>query len=668
MTLAWDPNIEPDLAGYKIYYGTELPYTMLDVGNQTTATLTDLQPELTYTIYATAFNTAGLESDPSTPITYTVPAVAVPPSITTQPVGQSVNLGEPFTLSVEATGTAPLSYQWFKNGLAISGANSATLSLAALIVEDAGSYTVRISNGAGEVTSDPALLVVVVPLGPEITVQPLSQTLNPGEKLALSVQAAGTAPLAFQWLKNGSEITSATSATLSITSVNESDAGSYTVRISNTAGSVTSEPAVISVNSVPSITTQPLSQTVSPGQALTLSVEAIGTAPLTYQWFKDGSAIPNATSATFSIASVSESDAGSYRVSVSNAAGSVTSQPAEVLVNEPPAIAEHPVSQAVTAGTTVIFSVTATGAGPLEYQWFKDGISIPAENGASYTLASATLEAAGSYTVQVSNVAGSIESEAAILTVTAPPEIVTQPESQTVSVGRSATFSVAARGSDPLQYQWRKNGVIVPEATGSSFAIASVQTSDAGDYWVEISNLVGEVESQSANLSVVSSPKFVNRGNGKVKKGETVTMEVEAAGSEAFEYQWYRNGELLPGATVSTLELSSVDELDAGEYTVGVSNSAGSVLTDPVKVEVIDLAAEMILTSADGSLQLSVNGFPGETYVLQTSSSLESPYWVLLLTLTMNDSGQFTAFLPYDELRAAQFYRVVLQPADVVPE
>ncbi|RJQ14557.1 hypothetical protein C4553_00585 [Candidatus Parcubacteria bacterium] len=170
---------------------------------------------------------------------------------------------------------------------------------------------------------------------PSISTQPQSQTANVGSMVSLSVVATGTPPLSFQWRKDGSNIQGATSSTFTIASVATSDAGSYTVVVSNSAGSVTSSAATLTVNQPPSITTQPQSQVVNVGDSVTFSVVASGTAPLSFQWRKDGSNIQGATASTFTIASVATSDAGSYTVVVSNSAGSVTSSAATLTVNQP---------------------------------------------------------------------------------------------------------------------------------------------------------------------------------------------------------------------------------------------------------------------------------------------------------------------------------------------
>jgi plastocyanin len=318
---------------------------------------------------------------------------SLPPVITTQPANQTVNVGGTATFNVVATGTAPLSYQWRKDTSNIPGANAASLTLNAVTAGDAGSYTVVVTNTAGSVTSDAAVLTVNPGVeAPVITTQPASQTVTAGQPVTFNVVATGTAPLSYQWRKDTANIPGANAASLTLNAVTVGDAGSYTVVVTNTAGSVTSDAAILTVNpgaEAPVITTQPGSQTVTAGQPVTFTVVATGTAPLSYQWRKDTANIPGANAASLTLNAVIAADAGSYTVVVTNSAGSVTSDAAMLTVNpgaEAPVITTQPASQTVTAGTTGNLQRSRDRHRPLSYQWRKDTANIPGANAASLTL------------------------------------------------------------------------------------------------------------------------------------------------------------------------------------------------------------------------------------------------------------------------------------------
>ena len=169
--------------------------------------------------------------------------------------------------------------------------------------------------------------------------------------------------------------------------------------------------------------------------------------------------------------------------------------------NPPPIITSQPASQTVALGASVTFSVTATGAPPLTYQWSLNGNDISGATSSSFTIASVQTTDAGTYAVVVGNPYGSTPSSGATLTIAPPPSITTQPASQTVNLGSAATFSVTATGITPLTYQWTLNATNISGATSSSLTIPSVLTTDAGTYAVVVANIGGSVSSSNAFLT-----------------------------------------------------------------------------------------------------------------------------------------------------------------------
>ncbi len=363
-------------------------------------------------------------------ITVTGSSTTTAPTITTQPASQTVTAGSSVTFGVTASGSPAPTYQWQKGGAAISGATSASYTIASAAAADAGTYTVVVTNSAGSVTSSGATLTVnAATVAPAITTQPASQTVTAGGSATFSVTATGTPAPTYQWQKAGANIAGATGASYTISNAAAADAGTYAVVVTNSAGSITSSGATLTVNAAPppntapTITTQPASQTVTAGSPVTFSVSASGSPAPTYQWRKGGAAISGATGASYAIASAAAADAGTYTVVVTNSAGSVTSSGATLTVNAPPptntapAITTQPASQTVNAGTPVTFSVTASGSPAPTYQWQKNGANLSGATSASYMIASAAAADAGTYTVVVTNAAGSVTSTGAMLTI-----------------------------------------------------------------------------------------------------------------------------------------------------------------------------------------------------------------------------------------------------------
>jgi pectate lyase len=237
-------------------------------------------------------------------------------------------------------------------------ANTVDKDGTALKIEGRPAFTVMPSDATTlDHYSSAAWVLGWTPPAPAITTQPATQSVSSGAAVSLTVTATGTAPIAYQWKKDGTDIAAANSATYTIASATSTDAASYTVVVTDAIGSVTSDAAVLTVGSSvisPTITTQPAPQTVNTGAAASFTVAATGTAPFTYQWKKDGTDIAAATSDTYSIAAAANSDAGSYTVVVTNAAGSATSTAAALIVNAPTSTPTTLVEDSFADGITTV--------------------------------------------------------------------------------------------------------------------------------------------------------------------------------------------------------------------------------------------------------------------------------------------------------------------------
>ena len=259
---------------------------------------------------------------------------------------------------------------------------------------------------------------------PVIATQPAAISLNPGQAGILAPVITGTTPLTYQWSKGGTAIAGATAATYSIASAATADGGSYTVTATNAYGTVTSNAAVVTItsSSIPAtITNQPASATVGVGASASFSVGAYGSSPLTYQWSQNGTAIAGATSATYSLASVTAANAGNYTVVVTSGTGTsattVTSAAATLTVNVLPVITTQPASVTPALGQTATLSVVATGSPAPTYQWFRNGVPLAGATSPTLTLTNIAIANAGSYTVAIINDAGAVTSSAAVVAI-----------------------------------------------------------------------------------------------------------------------------------------------------------------------------------------------------------------------------------------------------------
>lgn len=381
----------------------------------------------------------------------TAPA-ATPPSISSQPSNALVEAGQPATFSVAAAaGSGAVTYQWQRNGADITGATSASYTVPATTSDDSGaSYRVTLTNGAGSVTSSPALLTVsATPLPPQITAQPNNTTVAAGNSATFTVTANSLSTMSYQWLRDGTAIPGATGASYATPATQAADNGAtFSVVLTNAGGSTLSTAATLQVNTPPDITAQPAAATAFVGQTATFSVNAIGTATLAYQWKRNGVVITGATQASYTTATLSLSDQGAvFSVDVSNAFGAVTSAAATLTVNPPPpvpVIATQPQSVTVLAGRTATFSVSASSPAALTYQWRRNGVDIAGANASTYTTDTLAYTESGSrFSVVVSNSAGAVTSRDAVLTVN--PRI--------VQVGAGG-YVATARKEDGSVWNW----------------------------------------------------------------------------------------------------------------------------------------------------------------------------------------------------------------------
>lgn len=730
------------------------------------------------------------------------------PSITSQPASQTTVVGGSATFAVTAEGDAPLSYQWVHEDVEIPGATGASLTLTNVQAADVGGYYVVVTNGVGSTTSN-AVSLIVTGLPPVVTVPPASQTVNAGANVTFAVTVTGSPTLAYQWRKAGSPIGGATASTLTLANVQAGDAASYDVYVANSAGMTTSAPATLTVNpSLPVITGQPVSRTAVTAENASFTVTATGTAPLTFQWRKegaplaDGGAISGATSATLLLTGVTALNGGSYDVVVTNSLGFVTSALAALTVNPPPpstvfwdfgptgaptanpssgltaeitggTLTQHNnngttallttvsastgsgASGAFNAGAATIngalnlttstyfeftlapgagkrllatgisFRSRSTGTGPQALAVYSsiDGfttalatttntsgtnwalytpafttvtgltdmpvtIRIYGYNGTGATggtavwriddlkltvsavfpppvapVVTATSPANGATNVAVTNpltvtfneavtftgswfaihsaangllaaaVSGgpttfSLATPSALpnndtITVTifgaqvadlasgtihgaanttfsftteayvppSPPTVTGQPASLTVFAGSGAAFAVTATGTAPLNYQWRRNGTAITgnsSALTASLTLAATTTADAGSYDCVVSNVAGSDVSTAATLTVNLVPPSITTQPvaQMVGVGGNATFAVSAAGTGPLSYQWRFNGAPLndggvfSGTHTAMLTLTAVTSAESGAYDVVVTNAAAAATSN----------------------------------------------------------------------------------------
>jgi len=513
-----------------------------------------------------------------------------PPEISTDLNNQTICSGQTAELSVMATGTGPLSYQWYRGNSGDTstpvGTNSNSFTTPSLT--STVTYWVRVSNGCG--SDDSATAAITVNQSPSITAHPQSQPVCAGSTALMSVSASGTTPLNHQWYQGtaGNTSTPVGTNSNSFTTPTLSSTTSYWVRVSNSCGSDDSNTATITVNQGPSISAQPQAKTICEGDTATLSVSASGTTPLNYQWYQGtagNTSTPVGTNSN-SFTTPTLSSTTSYWVRVSNSCGSDDSNTATITVNQGPSISAQPQAKTICEGHTATLSVSASGTTPLSYQWYQGtagNTSTPVgTNRNSFTTPSLT--STTNYWVRVSNSCGSDDSNTATVTVLEAPAISQQPQSQQINEGETATLSVTATGSS-LQYQWYvgqsgDTSDAITAATQSSFTTPNL--TETTSYWVRVRNNCGTEYSTTATVTVVEDceePQITTQPTSQeIPSGETAPLSVTATGSPPLNYQWYQgtSGNTSNPVGTNSSSYSTPPLTTTTSYWVQVSNACGT--------------------------------------------------------------------------------------------
>jgi len=307
--------------------------------------------------------------------------------------------------------------------------------------------------------------------------------------------------------------------------------------------------------------------------------------------------------------------------------------PAAPVQSQAPAIIVPPVSTAVTSGFPATFTVAASGSGTLSYQWSVNGSQVSGANGTSYTTPVTTMANNGeTVSVSVMSSFGTVVSTPVTLTVSTPANvaITTQPVSQNVVVGQSATLTVAATGSPQLNYQWFLNGTAVASGPQNSYTTPVLTTPGTQNFYVIVSNPLNQVQSSTAVLTVnAATPvSFTTQPASEiVATNQPVQLTAVVAGSSPYTYQW----QFTPAGGSTTILLSSTQSSNIVTYTIPAM-SAANVGAYTVTV---NNAANAPATSAAAQLTLAPPGVNLALDMPATSSS------------TQNTCGDGTTAPPY---------------------
>ena len=269
-----------------------------------------------------------------------------------------------------------------------------------------------------------------------------------------------------------------------------------------------------------------------------------------------------------------------------------------------PSISTQPQSLIVAVGASTNFLVGANGSAPLNYFWSRNTNTPVGGNSSTLALLNIQTNDAGYYRVIVSNNAGSVTSSVAALTVLIPPTITADPTNLTVATGSSPVFRVTASGSSPLQYQWYLDDTNTPLAdeTNATLTLLSVNTADAGNYFVVVTNLVGVATSAAATLTVLGPPVIESQPESlSVTVSNTATFFASIASPTTLTYKWFFNTNTPVGLNSNKLTLLNVQTTNAGTYSIIATNNYGAVTST--------FATLTVSTSILANAQFNLVGF-----------------------------------------------------------
>ncbi len=395
------------------------------------------------------------------------------PEITDHPASATVAVGSTVTLSVFATGQAPLSYRWIFRGDMLPATNS-TLIIPNVGFDHAGNYKALVFNSWGFEISRPATLTVTQPTIPVITNHPLSQTVSPGSTVTLGVGSSGTGPFYFQWRRNGINLPEGTNEMLTLSNVQAADAGDYAVVVFTDAGAASSDPAVVRV------TNATLQFTDAFGAMVNLANSS-------------GAGTGNNSGATL--------ESGEPQHANKDAGRSVW------IGWQPSVNGIATISLAGSSFDTLLAVYTGTSVGALtpvasdedSAGFFSSAVRFNVTAGTRYRIAVAGLGTAS----------GDFNFQWAITPTTAQvPVFTTQPASQTVALGAAAAFNVATAPADAT-VQWYFNGQEIAGATNKVLGIASVDRTRVGSYFARATSGGESATSLVAALQINNSEGIV---------------------------------------------------------------------------------------------------------------------------------------------------------------
>jgi hypothetical protein len=571
------------------------PGSILDNGNGTAVFKPSVLTAGIYTITYSYTNASGCTDNKS----YNVEILSLPAAFPVTGGGSrcEVLAGLPVGLTGSVAG---VNYKLYRDGVAVVPDNTVAGTGAAISFGNqtiAGAYTViatTVATGCINQMTGSAVITVLPQLA--ITLQPVSTTICEDGAASFTVEATGQ-NRSYQWYNDGVAV-GFNSNVLVLNPVPFTDDGNlvYCVVSSTCGGPLESNKVLLNVNPNNKILTNPVSVIKCTGSSASFTIVAEGLNPV-YQWKKEGVNVVNvagkiagANTSALSIFNLAAADAGLYSCEVTGDCGSAAvSTQATLTVNDPIVITAQPSNSTACTGSNTTFSLVATPAAGLTYQWYFDadgagpGVPIPlGANSPSHPINGVVAGNAGTYYCRISSACGQVvNSNQVILTVPVTTSITVDPVGDMVCEGTTLNLSVTAVG-DALTYEWYKdadpaplvNGPVVQNASTSTLTLSGLTQAFEGNYRVKITGTCGiETSAPDAAVTVMqpvtitSQPVSITRCS-----GSDATFSVVTTG-DVLQYQWQFNNVNIPLANNADYTVTGATIVNAGNYRCIITTS-----------------------------------------------------------------------------------------------
>jgi hypothetical protein len=508
------------------------------------------------------------------------------PEITSSPSSKVVCTGSDVKFIVVATGTEPFSYEWFLDGSSIGNDND-TLSIPGADATNAGTYYCIVSNSiSSDTTYDFQLVIVTDP--PQITGQTPDSNYCEGTNQQISVNTTGE-NLYYSWTHDGNPI-SFFGPNVTFTDLAAADDGTYACTVDNACGSAGPNNIQVNVTLLPDIISGPSSITACEGDDIGFGVADEGT-DLQYQWFHEGTLIPGETSDTLIFENVSADTAGLVSCSIFNDCDSINTGQASLDVKTLPQVTAQPTDHTMCVGESANLIATATGTPPIAITWYEDGTMIPNTDTTQISITAQPGDTTYYHAIFM-NTCGTVYSDSSMVVPQHPPVITQQPVDQEVCLHDTVELSIKVNGSEPLYYQWRRNGVDIENSNcsgtqASNLEIEGINEGQSGTYTCYVWNECGDVLSDDAVVEIIMPPNIISQPDPiAVCEGDSTGAEMIIQGDEPFDYYWVNQNVDDTVSNDETLVFDGITEYQAGTYYAIVSNQCEDVFSDDFEVNV----------------------------------------------------------------------------------